>query len=668
MLRKYYPELIRLWLIAWKNSPIVLTHPSHKLSFLNRKDKDLIISGLEKLWSDFIFVLNDKSRSIYHILSKLPERFVEFCENLKKLADVTWNMVLSYIPHMGKITWFMLSYPESWDFLVESAQILGGFSPNVMGIGIHFLEVLYKKFPNNFKEILVKIVELWDRVRHGSGVLFMSSWLDFLAPYLDQNEEEKFFEMAEKMVNASNKYLTERNNGVFYSQKENPLTYGLGFMQIYLEDFPAKYDEILERVMQLIASSWNGSYHLWEKYFLGISNLINGGNIIALSPDILHAVLDFYEKNTNAKEISIQNWLQLDQNKFVAQNKEIELIFAFIEIKFDKISKNTISNAFVWLLQNNQDHIFSFIKLLFIIDDLHLQIDLHSFLDWELCNNQFQHLENEVRKQLKTKNSFKDDNECTSYSELVQEVFWERIDEKMRWFEKILEEDRKRNIASINEKQKSSLLWYRINISDYDEQHRTLVLYYRAENMNSFHFSLITHILYTYISSWYSKVFDRILVTSRRDEQYPHEVHHIWDIPYQYNDFQRMSIIFANTIHFTHGRVIENDKIYMGTTIPIIWMANLADDGDRTRVPQNGGYSGLHLKYGKMPSWYALLQDKIADQSWEFNSLFDEIIRAVRKCEDMMISLPPPKWSDWERINCKNSFFVKASIDEIIKI
>lgn len=612
---KNYDLFIRFWILAWKNNTHFPNAFSRKFQLPDNENKrNLIIAWWEKLWEDFFYVYDNSI--IFNFAEKYPDKFLNFCENIKKLADITRKNEIFYIMCLEEIIDFTIAYPNSWDFLIRSWKILWKHSLYVMWTGIRFLEVLYTKHQNNFEEILQKTFKLQKKVKYWSNALFMSSWLDFLAEYLEKDWEEKFFEMAKKMVELSNKYLNNENNWVFYSQKENLLTYWLGFIQTYLEYFPEKYEEVLERVMKLINTSSITRIMMWERYFLWFYTFIKEW-FIKWNPKILDSLLDFYEK--------------------IKQNEdENDLIFKLIDTDFSKKNKKIISKTLVWLLQNNQSQIIPLIKMLFIINDLNLKISLDEILVWEINDGKIENLKKEIKSKLKRKIFFQDNKKKAGYSEIVQEVFWERIDEKLQWFEKIPESERNRNIARVNDKQKQDLKPYWIDISKYDENHRTLVLYFRNENMNSFAFSLITNILQKYITEWYSKVFDKILITSRRDWQYPQEIHNIWGIQYQYHDFINFSTIFANTIHFTHWTVIEEWFEFMSTTTPIVWIANLADKEDKTRVPESWDYTPLYLKYWKT-LWYYTAEHFEKDKSWNFEDLFDEIIRAVKSCEEKML-------------------------------
>lgn len=617
---KNYELFIKLWILAWKNNDLFLRY-ARKLQLPDDENKrNLIIAWWEKLWEDFFYIYENPI--IFEIAKNHPEKYIDFCENLKKLAILIWENYKFYTLCFKEISNFVITYPNSWDFLIKSCEMLWKYSLNVMWTWIKFLEVLYSKHQNNFEEILQKTLELWKKIKDGNDVLFMSSWLDFLAKYLEKNGEEQFFEMAKKMVKLSNEYLNEENNWVFYSQKENSLTYWLWFIKKYLFYFPDKYDEIIERVMKLINQSSITKDHMWDRYFLWFHTFIDK-KIIKKNPWILDKMLDFYGDIKRA------------------ENKN-DLISKLIETDFDRKNKESISKTLVWLLQNNQNKIIPFIKILFIVNDLNLKVNLGEILGWETNNEKLENLEKEIKAKLKRKIFFQDNKNKAKYDEIIQEVFSQRIDEKLQWFEKIPESERKRNIKKINKKQLLALFWHGIKHEKYDKNHRTLVLYFRAENMDSFSFSLITHILYKFISSWYSKVFDRILITSRWDWQYPEEIHNIWNIQYQYHDFKNITNIFANTIHFTHGTVVE--EYFMNTTTHIIWIANLADNEDKKRVPENWNYIPLYLKYWKTERNYSEEHFEM-DRSWNFEDLFDEIIKAVKACEDMMIKQVKQKTS-----------------------
>lgn len=630
---KNYELFVELWILAWKNNDQFLRH-TRKLQLPdNENKKNLVIAWWKKLWEDFFYIYENPI--VFEIAKNYPEKYIEFCENIKKLVEnindikiyenekmilwVSYQQKITsnekfYTLCLKEITNFVLKYENSWDFLYKSAKILWKYSLNVMWTWIKFLEVLYTKFPKNYEEILQKTLDLWKKLEDKNDVLFFSSGLDFLSEYLEKYWEERFFEMVEKMVELSNKYLTEESNWAFYSQKEEPISYWLWFLKEYLKYFPGKYDEILEKVLAFISVECNSKINKWENYFLWMSDFIHN-EMISTNPKILDNLLVFFDE-------------------FCFDVENINLVFDLIETDFNEKNKDAISNILVWLLQNNQNEIIPFIKLLFVINDLSLKIDLSLIFDWEINNEKLQNLKKEVRKKLKRKIFFQNNKGNATYDETIQEVFWERIDKKLKWFEKVPEEQRKRNIKKLNKKQLLKLFWYWIEHEKYDKNHRTLVLYYRAENMDTFQFSLITHILYKFINWWYSKVFDRILVTSRWNWQYPHEIHNIWDIQYQYNDFTMITNIFANTIHFTHGTVIEDD--YMNTTTHIVWIANLADSEDRKRVPESWNYIPLHLKYWKT-EWNYKQEHFEMDKSWNFEDLFDEIIKAVKACEEKML-------------------------------
>lgn len=631
-IRKNYEIFIKLWIVAWKNNTQFFQFWWRKLSFLNSKQRDLIILWLEKLWPDFIYVYDHNSLFIHQIIERFPDRYVEFCEKLKKLADYSGNSDTFYNRCLTGITEFVVENPDKWDYLLKIWEIFGKSIPWIFSIWKSFINELLKYFPNDYEEILLEVKDEWDHIKGWNEWYFLTYWLKFLAKFLDE-WKEKFFEALSELKKLNDEELKQNHNTweVFFE-------HGLDFATKYMIYFPDSWPEIWKKVVKTINACINkiperkGSFKQFMSWF---DNFIIP-QIIDEDPRILDELLDFLNKI----------WGSKDALKIVSGLKDITFDLPDDDEYHDykalknknKLDKNSISFTLAHLLKHKKSRIIPFINNLQLIKDLNLEIDINVVLDWEIDDEKLKSFEKLVKKHLKTKKSFKNDKSNATYHTIVQEVFWERINKKIKWFNVVPEVQRKRNIEKVNWRQKVLLksLWIK-SVAQYNVSHRTLVLYFREENMDSFHFSFITHIIQSYIAWWYSELFDRVLVTSRGNWKYPHEIHELWEIPYQFHDFKMVTNIFANTVHFTHGTVIEED--YMKTTTHIIWIANLADTDDEKniRVPKNWNYVPLYLKYWKT-HWEYIPEYEVLDRSSDFDSVFDEVIRAIRTCEEMMIA------------------------------
>jgi len=174
-----------------------------------------------------------------------------------------------------------------------------------------------------------------------------------------------------------------------------------------------------------------------------------------------------------------------------------------------------------------------------------------------------------------------------SFTDAVDKVIKEKIDGQE--YEKTDKAVRQRNIFRVNIQQVASCVKHNEAI-EWDETTRTLVMYYREENMDSWQYLTLLRTAYHYIRGWYSRVFNKIAFVSRRqwrplmlEEMCPWiEIHDVARA-----DFQRLCNHFANTIHLTHSSAIEAE--YMQESTHIIGIRNKLDWW-RRRVPENWNY------------------------------------------------------------------------------
>ena len=379
MLWVHYSELMNLSLIAWKNSTIIFNYPSSKLWFLNWKNKDLIISWLEKLWPDFIYVLNSNSWFINHIIERFPERFIEFCANLKWLADYSDNNEGFYRPSLIFIKDFIVDYPDGWDYLLKVWEIFGESIPWMFSIWKSFINDLFKYFPENYEEILLEIRDIWKHVHEWNEWHFLTYWIKFLAQFLEEWKEKFTEAMGQiKRINAEKIKKNSDAIQVFYQD-------WLDFVSRYMAHPPDtknwKWIEICEKIIKIINKHYSNKdekgnnflkmYMLWFNQFIWYQ-------LIDLDRALLDELQNFLEKiwwNKDALRVikSLVDFVDID-------DINTEWMTTITSYQISKSSKTAISYTLSYLLKHKKSKIIPFIQNLNSIKDLDLWVNINSVL------------------------------------------------------------------------------------------------------------------------------------------------------------------------------------------------------------------------------------------------------------------------------------------------
>ncbi len=175
-----------------------------------------------------------------------------------------------------------------------------------------------------------------------------------------------------------------------------------------------------------------------------------------------------------------------------------------------------------------------------------------------------------------------------------------------------------------------------------DQNHRTLVLYFRNESgpqMDYGAFSASAYALHWYIAHGYSPLFDKIKIVSRTTNQYPQYLHLVapeieYD-PCRGGDFFKACSIYANTIHYTHGTPIEHKY----GSVPIL-SKSIRIDGNK--VPT--GYDCIPLclhHFQKNGEMGRSMQSKLAhepEHQLSFTGIMDASLRAVTTLEKRLLA------------------------------
>ncbi len=380
ILQNNYSNIIKLWIIAGENNQKIFyfSFLSFYLNFLNWENKDLVIAWLEKLWPDFIWVLNGNSWFIQNVLERFPEQFMEFCENLKKLADYSKNNETFYTISLSSITQFIINYPNKWDYLLKIWEIFWKNSPWILSIWNNFINELIKHFPNNYEEILLEVRDIWEHVHWWNGWYFLTYWIKFLAKFLEE-WKEKFIEAMEALKRINDDKLKQNHNTgwVFFN-------YGLAFVLRYMMHSPESKDwkwvEICEKIINIINKYYSNkkddiTNNFFTSYMLGMNQYI-WYQIIDQDITLLDELLNFLEKVWWSKDsIRVINSLS-EQSRI--NNRRINNIWN----NALKKSSNTISFSLAYLLKYKKSKIIPFIKNLNLIKDLDLSININSILFW----------------------------------------------------------------------------------------------------------------------------------------------------------------------------------------------------------------------------------------------------------------------------------------------
>ncbi len=688
---------MRLTIACWSEASKFFFHFLHtSRGTLESLDNEVTVAWLEALWPYMVEVISSSSGFLNRMQERFPERFVEMCQWLRKLCDITKNGKQVISQSLTNITEFIVNDPDGWDVLARVGELLEKSTPWVFRENMWFIKKL-RWAPERYEYILSEIRDRAERLKWWNKWYMLTKWLSFLSPLFDE-WEEKFFEAMAKLENIINNELEVPDNtwATFFSD-------WLDFLKYYKFRFPDRWEEMAKRIAKLISKHRNlkdgDGFSFFRQYLQWFDQYIPH-KLLDQDPEILHDFYDFLEQIASHKDrMKLIQGMNLTLRKNPA---------------FFKKHENTLSYAFAYLLRYKKGKIIPFIRLLQHIDDFDFSMNLDVLLfggvsleslsdttltdiftgetvedtkfwkyfvkiwwkshkwapemrpqvssiirrKWKAFSKEkilpvlrkmqnifaeliFENFEKGVKRKIRSKvlSSPLDKLKEEDYSWPISEIFWEKIDAYMDGLPIIPSDERKDNIKKVNDAQITALkkMWYP-QFLDFNPEQRTLVLYFRGENMNRFHFLLITHIVSKFIEWGLSHIFDRVLITSRWEYDYPSQVHNLWKVEYQYSDFKRITNIFASTMHLTHGTVIEED--FMNTTVHIIWLANLSDSNDSkwVRVPISWNYIPLYLKYWNM-HWERIWNTDTLDQSKNFNMLIWEVIWAIRKCEEKLLAL-----------------------------
>lgn len=375
ILQNNYSSIIKLWIIAGKNNQQIFyfSFLSYYLNLLNWENKDLVIAWLEKLWPDFISVLGTSSWFIQNILERFPERFVEFCENLKKLADFSENNDIFYKNSLDFITQFTVNYPDNWGYLLKIWEVFWKNVPWIFSIWGWFINKLFEFFPDSYEEILLEVRDAWEHISWWNKWYFLTYWIKFLAQFLEE-WKEKFIEAMEELKRINDDKLKQNHNTgwVFFN-------YGLDFVSRYIMHSPEakdwKWVEICDRVVKVINKHYSNkkddvANNFFKVYMLWFDQYI-WYQLIDEDITLLDELLNFLEKVWGSKD-SLRVINSLTELNRV--NKSWNNVL--------KESSNTISFSLAYLLKHKKSKIIPFIKNLNLIKDLDLSIGMNSVLLW----------------------------------------------------------------------------------------------------------------------------------------------------------------------------------------------------------------------------------------------------------------------------------------------
>lgn len=206
---------------------------------------------------------------------------------------------------------------------------------------------------------------------------------------------------------------------------------------------------------------------------------------------------------------------------------------------------------------------------------------------------------------------------------------------------KVSEGKRKAAIRAVNMRQAAELRALKGEHIDFDKDTRRLNLYFRTGSdgrtqMDPFEFGIMVWILDWYVHQGHSRVFNQLSVVSRLENDYPHFIHTFSPRTRYLNvrgeEFQRACAVGANTMHLTHGSVIENQY----ASIPIIGQSTREDSVAMQNCRE---YVPLRLYYpeGQRPNARDIELGE-TDYSGSFEGIMNETIRAVRQLEDTMLA------------------------------
>ncbi|MFA5917369.1 MAG: hypothetical protein WC850_04005 [Candidatus Gracilibacteria bacterium] len=333
--------------------------------------KKIIIEGLESTGEDIFNILGYGSgrEFITKILENFPERFVEFCKNLKKLTSILGDSNKFYDNNLSNITKFIIKHPNNWNILLDIGKIFGKFSFNIFGGGMPFVYKVAEKYTdNNCEEFFQKILELGRGFKNGNDTAFFSGGLGFSSQFLDESEE-KFFQYGKILQDITNKHIKDWNSK-FFGLILNQNTSGLDFISKYLNYYPENFEKITEKVAKLIEKHLPSeevafdSINSWDNYFIGMNQLVNF-TIFDIDPSILDELLNFYNKIGNRK----------DDIQTISRLKETYSHWPLKKLTETRESEDAVVFSIVYLLKYKKGKIIDFAKKINLVKDLGLDID-----------------------------------------------------------------------------------------------------------------------------------------------------------------------------------------------------------------------------------------------------------------------------------------------------
>lgn len=229
--------------------------------------------------------------------------------------------------------------------------------------------------------------------------------------------------------------------------------------------------------------------------------------------------------------------------------------------------------------------------------------------------------------------------------------------------DKVLEDERNENISAVNKSQEKMLLDYQkqvidartssitstnwitninwisnyqfdvlntlrddFSLEEYNEKERSLVLYFRHENMDEFEFLIISYIVHNYINWWFSRVFNKIKIVSRVVMDYPVIVHSLFNnIDYlnvNWEEFQEVCWIYANTMCLTHW----TPEWVAFNSSPILTTKIIKDEYKMGMVSDWVKYQELELSY-----------TNFTNRQYSFVDIFNNVIKSIKWLEDKML-------------------------------
>ena len=340
--------------------------------------KKIIIEWLESTWEDIFNILwyGAWRGFIVEIIEIFPDRFVEFCKNLKKLTSILWDSNKFYDNNLSNITKFIIKHPNNWNILLDIWKIFGKFSFNIFWGWMPFVYKVAEKYTDyNCEEFFQKILELWKWFKNWNDTAFFSGWLWFSSQFLDESEE-KFFQYWKIIQDITNKHIKDWNPKFFWLIL-NQNTSGLDFISKYLNYYPENFEKITEKVAKLIEKHLPSeevafdSINSWDNYFIWMNQLVNF-TIFDIDPSILDELLNFYNKIWNRK----------DDIQTISRLKETYSHWPLKKLTETRESEDAVVFSIVYLLKYKKSKIIDFTKKINLIKDLWLDIDYSKIFLW----------------------------------------------------------------------------------------------------------------------------------------------------------------------------------------------------------------------------------------------------------------------------------------------